>query len=298
MQTDWLTFLNTQSFASNITDPESNFIAPLTHLSVLSISGEDAALFLQGQTTCDIYKLELGKAQLGALCNAKGRTISTFIIIKQPHEFQLILTTELLPKVQKKLQLYILRAKVTLTDCSDAFTVIGLKSNTSVNNAIDYPDQQNRYLIIAALDEAQNIWNTYSDYQAITTQAWLSLDIDAGIPWLFKETTEEFVPQMLNLDTLNAISFEKGCYTGQEIVARTHYLGKNKRSLTLMNYDSSDTITLGSHIISTENPELILGTVVLHTPQKLLAVLKDEAFNTNALCVDNPEKTPLTLNQK
>jgi folate-binding protein YgfZ len=117
------------------------------------------------------------------------------------------------------------------------------------------------------------------------------LDIQAGIPWLFAETTEKFVPQMLNLDKLEAISFTKGCYTGQEIVARTHYLGKNKRAMYSASCTTEDIIHRGCSISDSDNQEADIGTVILSAKQddrtQLLLVLKDQAITAKNLQLNN-----------
>jgi len=304
MLQNWIDFLQTQDLVSEPFIADKSVIAPLTHLSLLTVSGKDAATFLQGQITCNINDLIDNQAQLGAYCNAKGRTISTFIIIKQKTVFQLILTTDLIDVVRKKLQLYILRADVQLTNQTGQLILIGVHNITLANqeNCYTYPVQEDSHFIICTGEQAQTTWKnliTESSVLAMSANAWLALDIRAGIPWLFSATSEEFVPQMLNLDKLNAISFEKGCYTGQEIVARTHYLGKNKRAMYLASCITKLPILPGCSINTQENPDNLLGTVILSAPSSnstlLLVVLKDKACEIKNLQLNNENHDKIIL---
>ncbi len=303
MHADWISYLSTLELSPHTPTDKQVILAPLSHLAVLTVSGKDAANFLQGQTTCDIKSLLDSKPGLGAYCNAKGRTITTFIIIKQQASFQLILTSDLVETVSKKLQMYILRSDVQLTDQSDSLCITGL-SNVPLSaqaSLYPYPQLDNSFLFIGNPDQSQLFWPELIQQQSLSlicSNAWLGLDIQAGIPWLYTQTSEEFVPQMLNLDKLNAISFEKGCYTGQEIVARTHYLGKNKRAMYQARCITETDIPPGCTVTDHENTAL--GTVILASQQgsttQLLVVLKDQAVNTKNLQLNNQNHDKIILN--
>lgn len=305
MHADWINYLQTLNIASHIPQDKQAILAPLTHLAVLSLTGKDAASFLQGQTTCDIKALVNSEPRLGAYCNAKGRTISTFIIIKQQDSFLLILTSDLLDTVRKKLQMYILRADVQLTDQSDQYCIIGIHNAKleSQNNLYQYPQHDNSFLYISSAEQALVFCTellAQQDIALVNGNAWLGLDIQAGIPWLDKATTEDFIPQMLNLDKLGAISFDKGCYTGQEIIARTHYLGKNKRAMYQASCVTEVSIAPGCEISDTIDNENQLGTVILASKQdfttQLLVVLKDQANDAKNLQLNNQNHDKITLN--
>lgn len=262
MNPDWKNFLlseqaifdNDTEIAFPSTESQSDKrIYPIAHLGVLTIAGSDAANFLQGQITCNVKDITEGQASLGAMCNPKGRAITTFLLVKNGDVFLMILPRVLLAPVQKKLQMYVLRSKVTLTDSSDKLCSIGLADGAVAPGAAQtyrfgVSAQQNiaveignRSLVIAPADNAQAFWqgSVREGFEPASSAQWRYLDITAGLPWLDAETSEEFVPQMLNLDRLNGISFNKGCYTGQEIVARTHYLGKTKRKMFVAECDVS-----------------------------------------------------------
>jgi len=304
MQTEWQSFIHSKPLAETVTDTSTPCLSPLTHLSILSVSGTDAAKFLQGQVTCDVNKLIDNKAQLGAYCNAKGRTITSFIIIKIAIDyFYIILPKELITPVQKKLQMYILRADVTLAEQSE-LCILGLYNFTEAPkiqpyNYLDDPkrqlfinDQTSCLQIISELSTTQSV-------QLISPNAWTALDILAGIPWLNTQTSELFVPQMLKLDALGAISFEKGCYTGQEVIARTHYLGKNKRTMLLAQCTADAIIPDACEIITETAPDNILGTLVLQAKQAdvtlLLIVLKELPNKELQLQLNNEAFNVITL---
>lgn len=305
MHADWKSYLQTLTFSPHIPPNNQAIFAPLTHLAVLSVTGTDAANFLQGQVTCNIKTLVEGKSALGAFCNAKGRAISTFIIIKQQESFQLILTSELLNTVRKKLSMYILRADVQLTDQSDQLCIIGIHNGAlnTQSNLYQYPEIANSQLLIGTPEQSRLFASNCLENQSVTlvdTNAWADLEIRAGIPWLYLETTEGFVPQMLNLDKLNAISFDKGCYTGQEIVARTHYLGKNKRTLYQASSGVQSPIAPGCIISDATTPETQMGTVINSSSQatgnRLLVVLKDQAVEAKNLQLKNQNHDKIILN--
>ncbi|TRW94739.1 YgfZ/GcvT domain-containing protein [Candidatus Methylobacter oryzae] len=260
MNADWKNFLLAENaiFKNDIdiTFPSSDHkssqcIYAITDLGILAVAGADAAKFLQGQITCNINDISETKSSLGAMCNPKGRAITTFLLVKNADVFLMVLPKVLLEAVKKKLQMYVLRSKVVLTDSSDQLCLIGLSDGVPqpvyaseqlfATNRQEYivVNLQNRSLIIAEVDHAKEFWKEQAQlgFQAEDSAQWRYLDIISGIPWLTAETSEEFIPQMLNLDKLGGISFNKGCYTGQEIVARTHYLGKAKREMFLAECD-------------------------------------------------------------
>jgi folate-binding protein YgfZ len=233
----------------------------LPEIGVLSLSGKDAAKLLQGQATCDILGLPPGQTTLGALCTAKGRVVALFRVLRLEDRIDLLMPAELLETVRKHLQKYVLRADVKIEDASGAWSVFGLVGASAADaalHALGLPplDQDNeaegqggllasfyviripdpdrpRLLVLVDHAKAEGI-GRFLEAQGIPrwdATRWLLEDIRAGLPTVVAATVEEFVPQMLNLDLLGGISFTKGCYTGQEIVARTHYLGAVKRRM-------------------------------------------------------------------
>ena len=330
MNQNWKNFLLSQqaTFESDtditfpaIADDNDKAIYPVAHLSVLTVSGKDAAKLLQGQVTCDVNELTDTKSSLGALCNPKGRAITTFLLVKTGDAFLVILPEELLETVKKRLQMYILRSAVTVTDSSDQLCLMGLSApaipaeplfNTTQqdNISVNFSGTQHRYLVIADTDKAITLWSDRVDNQHFkpkNSDQWRYLDILSGIPWLTSETSEEFIPQMLNLDQLGGISYNKGCYTGQEIVARTHYLGKTKRALFLAECESAAIPAPNSTIIDiSTDTEQTIGKVLLaqHAPiapesavtaVKMLIVLQVSDSDTYNLSLNDSHQTKITL---
>jgi folate-binding protein YgfZ len=280
MNPDWKSFLINNSaifdnnenveFSSN-PKKKQDFICPITDKGILAVTGQDACQFLQGQVTCDIRgAISDNKSSIGALCTPKGRTISTFLVIKRETTYYLILPVALLETVKKRLQMYILRSDVELSDCSNELCLIGLGCSQPIADyperpyavsqhhslIVNYPSQDNRYLIIEKTEQAKQIWSNFINENMFIPKGnayWHELDIVDGIPWLNQQTSEEFIPQMLNLDHLDGISFKKGCYTGQEIIARTHYLGKAKRKMYLAECQATKTALPGVAIYDYSN---------------------------------------------
>jgi tRNA-modifying protein YgfZ len=330
MDQNWKSFLLSQNatFESDnlisfpdIPDCNVKTIYPIAHLAVLTVSGKDAAKLLQGQITCDVNDVTGIKSSLGALCNPKGQAITIFLLVKSDDDFLIILPAELLEPVKKRLQMYVLRSDVTLTDSSGQHCLIGvcdpesqggLLFATTQNEVItvNLSAEQSRYLVIAEAEIAIALWSDLVEnqgFQPENSDQWRYLDIISGIPWLTTNTSEEFIPQMLNLDQLGGISFKKGCYTGQEIIARTHYLGKAKRALFLAECDTFSTPEANSVIMADgTGTEQAIGKVLLaqrsrathgngRTLCKMLIVLQVSGSNSSNLKLQDHNPGKITL---
>jgi tRNA-modifying protein YgfZ len=313
MNTNWKTFLLSQQapvnhedkidFSETASSGEKS-IYPLTQLAVLSVRGKDAAKLLQGQITCNVNDISETKSSLAAMCNPKGRVIATFLLVKKADAFLVVLPEELLETVKKRLQMYVLRSDVKITDSSDEFCLLGLCEKKKPTQpffseiqqdivSVNLPGLASRKLLITDVDNAIRFWSAQVDSQGFrvgNSDAWQYLDITSGIPWVTTATSEEFIPQMLNLDKLGGISFNKGCYTGQEIVARTHYLGKSKREMFLAECQASAIPEPNSSIVDRSSKEQeVVGKVLLaqldrHTC-KMLVILQaaEPAYNNLGL---------------
>jgi folate-binding protein YgfZ len=248
-----------------------------------------------------VHEVTATQSSLGAMCTPKGRVISTFLLAKSGDDFLLILPVELLETVKKRLSMYVLRAKVTLIDSSDNLCLLGLTGTsnetflaTEQQNGVVRVHFGNRCLLIADEQNATRLWSesVALGYQATDSMHWLTLDILAGIPWLSTATSEEFIPQMLNLDKLGGISLTKGCYTGQEIVARTHYLGKAKRALFVAECLTA-TPEANASIIDANGQ--MVGNVLIAHDDKLLMVLHLGDTDTTQLQLKDYNHAPVTL---
>ena len=214
----------------------------LPQYALLHFSGADAQSFLHGQLTCDVQALKIGHSSYGGYCTPKGRLLATFLLWADDTGYTMLLPASIAEAMRKRLSMYILRAKVKAGILDDAIAgIYGADAAADIANlggtrpasphsvdtgsavrTITLP--HDRCLMLVPRSRAAGI-------AAAAPGAWESLDIAAGIPFIVPATQEQFVPQMVNLDLIGALSYSKGCYPGQEIVARTHYLGKLKQRM-------------------------------------------------------------------
>ena len=227
---------------------------PLTHLAWIAATGADTDTFLQGQLSNDLRKLTRGQAQFSSLSSAKGRMLAVLHLVRSGDGVLLELHRSVAEGVVKRLRMYVLRSKVTLAEAADCVGIgvagpeaalaigrLGLDVPTGLLECAWHGDiavvhrrgTVPRYALLVPAERATDVWSRLAEELAPAgTQAWHLLDILAGVPVIYPVTQERFVPQMCNLDALGGISFDKGCYTGQEIVARVHYRGAVKRHMS------------------------------------------------------------------
>jgi tRNA-modifying protein YgfZ len=268
----------------------NTILVDLANFGLIRFSGEDVSNFLQGQLTCDLRKIDQQTAQYGSYCTPKGRMLANFILWSSAvnNEYFMQLPTTLCEAISKRLAMFKLRAKVQLDIISDTLVRIGIAGNKAkvmieeLFNITELPisslsslgiihtergsvlcREKNRYEIIVTPDQAIVIWpRLTSEAIPVGTEYWDWLEIKAGIPVILPETQEQFIPQMVNLDVIGGVSFQKGCYPGQEIIARTQYLGKLKRRMYLAHFDSALPVRAGDHLFSTELSEQSCGVIV------------------------------------
>ena len=289
----------------NQSSTNHNWIVDITDHSVVLVKGIDAVKFLQGQVTCDIQQLLSSADQrpstLGAHCTHKGRMLFTFrAFCLDDNTIALVLYRELIPQVMDSLGKYIVFSKAELIDGQQDYQLLGTKGDIlkqylphlsdTVNQvslsdsiaAICLGEQRYELLLDKAkfADENAHFKNIlYTACQTADLNAWTLENIRSGIGEVRPETVEEFIPQMLNLQSVgNGISFDKGCYTGQEIVARMKYLGKLKRHMYRLQLAADALPNTGDPIysLSSEKP---VGTVVM-------AAHADDAIEVLAVVVN------------
>jgi folate-binding protein YgfZ len=297
-------------------------MADLSYQGIISARGEDTVKFLQGQLTSDVRKVNGYHSQLSAYCSPKGRVLACMRIFKHSDAYFLQMPASVLESTLTRLRKYILFAKVALEDESDSLLRIGVsgahteqelrktigklpeKLSAVVNSEgltiIRLAGHKPRFEVIGDADPIEELWSMLNVYAApVGTNAWSLLDIRAGIPNIFPETGDSFVPQMLNLDAIGAVSFQKGCYTGQEVVARTQYLGKLKRRLYRAHIMDNQAPVPGDPLVAA-NAEGVhsVGKVVEAQPSseggfELLAVVMVENANRNNVHIGSADGPPL-----
>lgn len=296
-------------------------IADLSHLGLIRADGRDAAAFLQGQLSNDIRKVDPGHGQLSAYCNPNGRMLALFRVFMRAGAYYLQLPAAIQLATLKRLKLFVLRAKLTLDSADRELIRIGL-SGPNVPRLLsdaglvppthaDESCEQDgitllrlsgphpRFEIIADLETGQRLWTGFiGRVSAVGASAWSWLDIVAGVPALLPGAIDEFIPQMINLDLLGGVSFQKGCYPGQEIVARVHHLGRVKQRLYLAHVAVGSRPAVGAPIYSA-TPDQGVGRVVDAQPAPsggydLAAVINLDRFET-PLYLDVPQGPRLTL---
>jgi len=316
MNSNWKDFLSANGASVDAgdvifsagTDNAEKRIHALAHLAVLEVAGSQAGQFLQGQITCNINDVIEQAGSLAALCTPQGKVISTFLLVKTAMAYWLIMPEALLATVKNRLQKYILRADVRLTDHSDSLCLLGLVDE-SQGEALFACTQTptlsinlgNRRLLLAEPGQAIEIWTEKTGQQGFIptdSSQWRYLDIAAGLPWLAPETSDQFIPQMLNLDKLGGISFNKGCYTGQEVVARTHYLGKAKRGLGLLACDPPVEPPANAPIADSAGQTVgrVLNAARHGGSARLLCVLPTDTDDQNLCLPDYPNHTLTLMN--
>ena len=224
----------------------------LTQSGVLRFDGADAQAFLQGQLTNDVALLSPTRSQYAGYCTPKGRLLASFLLWQHDGAYHMLLPLALCEPVRKRLSMYILRSKVTAKDVSDGHVLFGLTGSRAadliagfvgaapkaVHHAVHHQGVTAimlpvaRYLVAVAPAQAPQVEAALAATAAESpVTLWSALDIEAGIPSVVAATQEQFVPQTVNFDLIGAVSYNKGCYPGQEIVARAHYLGKVKQRM-------------------------------------------------------------------
>lgn len=267
--------------------PAATGIVELPDLGLISFTGEDTLTFLQGQLSCDVRKVTSTFAQYGCYCSPKGRILANFILVVDHAEkvWFMQIPRAILDKIIKRLSMYVLRTKVKLADCSTESIRLGIAGNQArslIEKAfptLEVPNSNlgvahadgviiiclgiNRFEIIVPFELGDQLRASFNNIATSMSRSyWQWLDIQAGIPTISLETQEQFVPQMVNMDLIGGISFQKGCYPGQEIVARTQYLGKLKRRMTLVRIETTEIVTAGDTLYSESLGDQACGIIV------------------------------------
>ena len=255
----------------------------LSQFALLRFSGDDAQAFLHNQLTCDVGALAPGRSTFGAYCTPKGRMLATFLLWRSEQGFFMQLPSPLREPIQKQLSRFILRSKVKADDISGDWVLFGVAGSDATglvrqvtgqapqgthevaqgSNAMVIHLPGDRFEIVVARDQASRVLEALAaGTDKADPEYWEWLEIGAGIPTILPATQEAFVPQMVNLDLIGGVSFEKGCYPGQEIVARMHYRGTLKQRMYLASIAGTEKPQPGDKLYGAEFGDQACGTIV------------------------------------
>ncbi|HCH33870.1 MAG TPA: hypothetical protein DE045_13085 [Oceanospirillaceae bacterium] len=246
------------------------YYCALDHFGSLSLTGQDATAFLQGQVTCDLALVSTSQGQAGAYCTPKGNVIANFDLVQHQQSLLLHMPVSMVETVQKAMAKYIVFSKAELTNASEQwcrFAIWGPEAALCIAQLTDSPTSQrsistfddgfvwaadsdgNTFIVYCLVDAAQRVTDTLAEAaKAGAVQDFEATQINLGIAYVTPEISDSYVPQMLNLQATGAIDFKKGCYTGQEIVARMQYLGKLKRHLFIGEVATGQALEVGQQI--------------------------------------------------
>lgn len=318
MHPEWKAFLNNQGgifdadgllcFPESDDHETKNIITDLSHLSLIEVTGEDAVDFLNGQFTTNIQQLEKYHLQFSAWCNPKGQVKTTFFIYQHETGFNILLPTELKDSFLKQLRMYIMRSNVQLTDKSDELVRVGILTNNNLLNELmaSAPEKEGditiqngvhclhmfcsknnsqRYIFIGSTENLTILWKEFLQHSTpVRTTIWELLDIQAGYPWLSPQTSEKFLPQMLNLDLIDGLNYQKGCYPGQEIIARLHFRGQLKRNLYFATCSFNARPEIGDQLYANDHEKsigIVINAQVFEDKHYLLAVIEKEMIENH-----------------
>ena len=334
---EWLVFLQAAGAVlangevSHFGDTESerrhaaagDVMADLSHLSLISAAGEDAGGFLQGQLSNDISLVGAARSEIAAYCSPQGRMLAIFRIFMREDTYLLQLPTGLLEPTLKRLRMFVLRAKVRLEDAGAEWVRIGVAGpNTPAilpEAGVPTPDRVDacttaaevtvlrvpgptpRFELVGRAAAMVRLWTQLrTRLVPVGAASWSWLDLAAAMPTVLPGTIEQFVPQMANLDLVGGISFNKGCYPGQEIVARMHYLGRLKQRMIRARVRTGTRPQPGAPVYAPDFVGQSAGTVVDAQPGPedgfdLLAVVQISSIRNAELHLDSPSGPRLQL---
>lgn len=332
MQADWTDFLCARGAvladgvvrdfgdppAERVAARAGDVVADLSHLASVGVTGADARAFLHAQLSCDIEGLGSAQASLCAYCSPKGRMLASGLVWPEADGFSLVLARSIAAPTIGRLGRFVLRAKVALADRTGERILLGASGPSAEatlqaivgtvpgagHRAAHGADATivrvapHRFLLAAALARAPALWEALSKaLRPVGTPCWEWLEIRDGIPLVTDRTQDELVPQMANLEVLGAVSFQKGCYPGQEVVARTQYLGKSRRRMFLARVDGAAPAP-GDPLYSEALGDQASGMIVNAAPAPdggydVLAVVHAPSGEAGAVHLGAPSGPPL-----
>jgi hypothetical protein len=329
MNQDWQNFLTTQgaliqdgivqhfgdAAAERVAARDGAALCDLGQFATLRVRGEDAESFLQNMLSNDIREVGGARAQLSSLNSPKGRMLAGMMIWRDGSDYLLQLPLTLAEIIRKKLSMYVLRARVKVLDTGGEIISLGL-SGTEAQEALgklfgnlpqlplDVANGEQasvikvgdaRFQVNTTAQQAQALWQKLgTEARPAGSPCWDWLNIRAGIPFILPQTQEEFVPQMVNFDLVGGVNFKKGCYPGQEIVARMRYLGKLKRRMYLAHVDGGSAPQPGNELFSADMEGQASGMIVNAAPAPdggydVLAVVQAASHDAHPVHLGAPD---------
>ena len=272
----------------------------LTHWGVIRVTGDDAVTFLQGQLTQDVALMGMSQARLAAFCNIKGRMQASFVVFKRSaQEVLLVCSRDILAQTRKRLSMFVMRAKAVLVDASEEFALYGLAGSAidsvaagpSVPWAKQDIDTANLVFLYPGAGQARALWCTPigslpPEGAALPLPVWDWLEVQSGIAMVTQPIFEAFVPQMLNYESIGGVSFKKGCYPGQEVVARSQFRGTLKRRAYLMH--GSGEASVGQEVFQAHDADQPCGMVAACAPHPSGGFDAVVSMQTAAALADSP----------
>ena len=313
---------NSLDFDTSAPAHDATLVVPLVHLGVIRAAGEESAPFLHNLFSNDVKKLASDEAQWNSFNSPKGRMLASMLLWSEEGGHALALAQDILAPMHKKLSMYVLRSKVTLTDASNDTALIGLTGPNAeaIAKTLGFPGVNDdmrqstadgmrcirlntrAHVLAVPTDRAEQVFE-----QAVVaggtragTDAWQLAMIRAGLPLITAATQEEFVAQMLNYELIGGVNFKKGCYPGQEIVARTQYLGKLKKRMYRVRIDTDQAPAAGTDLYTPAFGEQSAGKLVNVAPSpdggyEALAVMQISCADTGEIHLGSPAGTQLVL---
>lgn len=330
MHPDWQTHLDTLNPAAVTTTTlqhhqHDTLLVDLSHLGLIQASGTEWRTFLQGQLSSDLHQLTANQSQISSYNSPKGRIMALLRLVATEAGVWLQLPREILPPIQKRLSMFIMRADVSLRDVSDeqvCFGLTGASATQQLNEVVaDLPTslggvtthngitvvleahgQQPSYMVITTVQQGIDLWQQLAPHAThIGPEAWELQQIRAGIPTVYQATQEAFIAQMVNLQLIGGVSFTKGCYTGQEVVARMQHLGTLKRQMYHAHCPTSLMPSPGEQLTSAHSSSgQGAGRIVRVAPSptggfEILAVMEIKAAVAGPLFIEGQPDAPLEL---
>ncbi len=287
-------------------------ICDLSHYALLKVGGDDAATFLHNQFTNDVLQLDEGQSQLNGWCSPKGRLLAAFSLWRTGDAYYLLLPRAINVAIQKRLGMFVLRSKVVIEDVSASHVCFGVVAGkpeewpasltpvlpsmgrlTQIAQGALVRTSSSRAVIVVTPENATDDWQRLASVsRPLGANAWDLAAINDGVIEISGDTQDSFVPQMANYELVGGVSFKKGCYPGQEIVARTQYRGILKRRMAKVAIAASTPIKAGAAVYSPSFPEQAVGTIGMSAMSSdsecvALVVAQLEAIDADSLFLDS-----------